>query len=102
MWKAINRMDDAPDHDCLVAYTLIDQQIPGAILDDPGNLGAGIGWLSWSANKKFWSILDDGELIYSTEVSALCEIPTPKNIIAGTGAAPPNQPLKSRSVAFIQ
>ena len=86
MWKAINKMDDAPGHDCLVAYTFIDQKIPGAALDDPGNLGAGVGWLSWSLDKTFWSILDDGEPIMSTQVTALCEIPMPNGIIAGTGA----------------
>ena len=88
MWKAVNKMTDPPDHDCLVAFTYIDQKIPGEKLDDPENLGASVGWLSWDVNKTFWSIMEDGEPIMSTQVTAICEIPLPENITAGTGAYP--------------
>lgn len=87
-WRAINKMNDAPDHDCLVAFTHIDQQIPGDRLDDLSNLGASIGYLSWSRDKTFWSIHEDGEVIVSSQVTALCEIVAPIDVVAGKGARP--------------
>ena len=86
MWKPVNRIDDAPDHDCLVAFTLIDDHIPGEILDDPSNLGACVGYLEWARDKSFWSIIESGEVVTSGMVTAICELAPTNNIRAGKGA----------------
>lgn len=88
MWISINNMNDAPKHDCLVAYIHIDQHITGDKIDDLCNLGAGVGWLHWAIDKKLWGIMDDGEPIDSTHITALCEIPAPKNLTIGKGGYP--------------
>lgn len=86
-WRAINKIDDAPRRDCLVAYTCLDQWATGDAMDDLNNLGAGVGHLTWSVDKKYWSITDDGESIMPSQVAALCPIPEPhRGLIVGRGA----------------
>jgi len=89
-WRTVNKISDAPDHDCLVAYICVDQHIIGDNIDDAANLGCGVGWLSWSKRPdlpyRWWSIIDDGEIVSSSEVGALCEMLTPVNLIHGSGA----------------
>lgn len=87
MWRAINRMSDAPADNCFVAFTETQSHIPGSSLDDLINIDAGCGYLSWDSAGRWWSITECGEVIYASQVSALCPLPEPEVVVAGTGAS---------------
>ena len=84
MWNPINKLNDAPDHTCVVAFILVAADESNAQVD-LFNIHGNIGHLSWAKDKTYWSIIEDGEVIYPHEVAAICEITSPDDLVLGTG-----------------
>lgn len=80
-WIKIEKPEDAPNHDCFVAF--IEKQFSNGEDMDAANVGGSVGYLSHSRNPdlKYWSIIDCGEVITPYEVYALCVIPSPLTLI---------------------
>jgi len=75
-WTEILDVSDAPKRDFFCAF--IEKEYKHDEINDANIGSSGIGFLSWDLDHKWWSIIEDGEIITPPLIYAICEVPDPR------------------------